>query len=204
MKENASKQRFKVGRMIEKYALEGVDSDLRSAWTGDPTNRRSLRDLAEDINKRILRSAMDQAEMSSLEGEVDNLYRLLTADEVGERTRTQARRSLEREGMDVESVIDDFVTHQAVYSYLQKYHDLEHERTERDRVEQDIDNINRLQSRMVAVTENTIERLQSRSDLEIGDPRVTQTVLVTCRDCGDTFDLNDLPDGPRCRCAAAE
>lgn len=53
-----------------------------------------------------------------LAGEVESLYRLLTADDIGAAEQTCARRRLEREGIDVQSLLSNFVSYQSVRTYL--------------------------------------------------------------------------------------
>jgi hypothetical protein len=83
-------ERSKVGRLIAEYDLTGTGAELERYWTGDGTERRSLRKLVDHFNRKILRQRMDDAGMNPLDGEVANTFRLLTADDVTSGTRSQA------------------------------------------------------------------------------------------------------------------
>jgi hypothetical protein len=60
---------------------------LVSNWTADE-HRRSLRELVEQFNLSVLWSALEDAGSRPLEGEVQNLYGLLTDEEVSSGVRT--------------------------------------------------------------------------------------------------------------------
>lgn len=95
--------------------------------------------------------------MQTLDGEVANIYRLLTADEVADAERTRVRRRLEREGIDVGSLTDDFVTYQAIRSYLQTNRGAEYSPAETDTLERGLGNVQKLQGRVGSVTEGKLE-----------------------------------------------
>ena len=78
----------KVSRLIDEYDLSGMDEQLIDSWTSDGDEHRSLRDLTVSFNRELLRTAMDDAGMTTLDGEVANTYRLLTADDVSTGVRT--------------------------------------------------------------------------------------------------------------------
>jgi hypothetical protein len=109
----------KVGRLIDGYDLgPEYGAELEAAWTDDGVERKSLRDLAEEFNRKLLAAAMSGAGMSTLDGEVDNIFRLLTEDDVTAGTRTDARSRLERNGIDVDQLERDFVTYQAIRLFV--------------------------------------------------------------------------------------
>jgi len=71
----------KAGRLIEEYDRgEGYGDRFERLWTADDDRREGLGGLANRFNRRLLRAAVD--------GEVDNLYRLLT-DDVSSETRSR-------------------------------------------------------------------------------------------------------------------
>jgi predicted Zn-ribbon and HTH transcriptional regulator len=187
---------YKVGRVIEKYSLEGTDAELVNRWTREQ-DRDSLRDLADLMNCRILETAMEAADMAPLEGEVENVYRLLT-DEGSRGMRTQAQKKLERDGIPVYELVEDFVTHQAIHTYLRKHHAASQTPQENDDPSDTA--IRRLQSKTEAVTETTVDRLDNAGELSIADPNVLVSVRVVCRECGTTFKSGDIAHGGQCEC----
>ena len=193
----------KVRRVIEAYELDGVGDELAARWVGDGYERESLRALADRFNRRVLAASMEAAGLSPLDGEVDNTYRLLTDDEVSAGMRTQVSRRLERDDLDPDSLQSDFVSHQAIHTYLTDDREIEPpnaDGSDRDRLEADRETVQRLQSRLEAVTENTVGRLASKELLEIGSFTVLVDVQVFCEDCGEQYDIGELLDEGGCRC----
>lgn len=194
-------QTYKLGRVLTAYGRPELAAELADRWTGPPGERDSLRELAELVNRELLRAAMVEAGLDPLEGEVENAHRLLTDESVSAGMRTQQRRELERSGVDVESLLEDFVTHQAVHTFLTESLGVEHGADGGpDQLERDRTALARLQSRTAAVTESTVERLRETGRLTIGSFDVFVDVSVYCRDCGTQLPVTDLLDQCGCDC----
>jgi hypothetical protein len=192
--------RGKVERVIEAYGLEGLGDELERRWTGAAGERESLRSLADRFNRAVLRSALDEAGTSPLDGEVENTYRLLRDDDVSPGMRTEVRRQLEREGLDLDAVESDFVSHQAVHTYLRDHRGAELETEDQSRVEKEAQTIRRLQGRVSVVTESGLSRLSSAGDITIGDFDVLTDVQVYCGDCGSQYEAVELIERGGCDC----
>ena len=65
----------KVGRLIDEYDRSGMGDQLIDAWTDEGDEQRSLRELADYFNRELLRTAMAEAGMTTLDGKVANTYR---------------------------------------------------------------------------------------------------------------------------------
>lgn len=193
-------RRSKIGRLIADYDLDGLGQTLEDRWTGRAGEKHSLRDLADFFNRRLLRAALEEAGQRPLDGEVENFYRLLTAEEVSGGMRTEARTSLERAGVDVETLEKEFVSHQAVHTYLTKYRGASHDADDADQLEKDAQTIRRLTSRTATVTESTLERLRDTDRVTLGDFDVLVDVRVLCADCGAAADVSELLDAGGCEC----
>ena len=193
----------KVGRVIEEYELAGVGEELEQRWLAEE-EQQSLRELAEWFNQQVLHEAMKNADEDPLEGEVENTYRLLTDDDVTKGTRTQTQKTLERNGIDVGSLEADFVSHQAVHTYLTKYRNVEYpaqEADEEDQISKIEETIQRLKNRTKAVTESTLERLARNGSLKLGTFEVSVDVRVTCEDCGTYVRIEELLAQGGCDCS---
>ena len=193
-------RRSKVGRLVADYDLDGLGQRLEDRWTGASGEKHSLRDLADYFNRQLLRAVLAEAGRRPLDGEVENVYRLLTGDEVSEGVRTETRRSLERDGVDVTALEESFVSHQAIHTYLTKYRGATPAVDERDQVEKDGETIQRLTSRTATVSENTLERLRDTDRLILGDFDVFVDVRVLCTDCDASADVRDLLAAGGCEC----
>jgi hypothetical protein len=192
--------RGKVERVIEAYDLEGLGDELERRWTGVDGERESLRQLADRFNRAVLRAALDEAGASPLDGEVENTYRLLRDDDVSPGMRTEVRRQLERDGVDLDQVDADFVSHQAIHTYLRDHRGAELEPEEQSRVEKESRTIRRLQGRISVVTESGLDRLSNADDITLGDFEVLTDVQVYCADCGSQYEAVELIDRGGCDC----
>jgi hypothetical protein len=190
----------KVERVIEEYGLEGLGDELERRWTGETGERESLRSLADRFNREVLRAALDEAGASPLDGEVENTYRLLRGDDVSPGMQTEVRRQLERDGIDREQVESDFVSHQAIHTYLREHRGAELETEEESRVEKESRTIRRLQGRVSVVTESGLTRLANASDITVGDVEVLTDIQVYCADCGSQYDAVELIERGGCDC----
>lgn len=191
-------RRYKVGRVLAERNLEGFAARLETRWTEEG---ESLRDLADRLNRRVLEAAMVEAGLDPLAGEVENAYRLLTEEDVSPGMRVQQRRELEEAGVDVEAIERDFVTHQAVHTYLIEALGAEkRDATASEQVERDRDALRRLRGRVESVTASTVERLEDTDRLTMGAFDVFVDVSVYCRDCGTQRSVDDLLDRGGCDC----
>lgn len=203
----SSGHRSKVGRVIERYGLDGLGDELERRWVGEGRERESLRDLANAFNRRVLRAAIDEAGEPAIEGEVENHYRLLTADDVSAAARTQSETRLERLGVNVDALRGDFVSHQAVHTYLTEVRGAsldEEGPSPDDAIERRSDTIQGLRYRLVAVTERSLETLRAAGHLTLGEFNVTVGISVYCADCETTSDVADLLRRRGCDCAEVE
>jgi hypothetical protein len=200
---NLNKQ-YKTGRVLDEYDLEEFHSRLPDLWLGTDGEAHSLRELADKINIAILRRAKERVGAQPLDGEVENVYRLLTEDDVSAGVRSQQRNRLKREGINVDRLEQNFVTHQAVHTYLTQVLEVsKDQREETNPLEKHTQRIQRLQSRTEAVTDNSIEELKDKDILSLGDYNTTLQIQVFCRECGSQYDIASLFDNGGCECPAS-
>lgn len=193
----------KLGRAVEKYALDGLDDDLRHSWTTDGEESASLRELERRVNRRMLETALDRADVRPLDGDAASLYRVVAdAEGVSESRRLEVVRRLEREGVDVDALEGDFVSHQTVYNHLRDCLDVERdtERTPEEQLDRGVSTVRALQSRTETVTEQTVDRLRRNGLLDVGEFDVIADVQVICDECGRTHSVDSLVDAGGCEC----
>ena len=191
----------KVGSAAAEFDLTEVHDDLDREWQrGDGP---SVRELADRFNRRILEAAYRRAGTLPIEGELDNVYRVLTGDDADSADRTRARDRLRQDGIDVEPVEAAFVSHQTLYRHLVNCLDATYETPEKstdERIEEWRTRLLALQSRTVDVTEQGITQLCSQDVLELGSFTVTADVAVSCEDCGRFYTVEELLDTRTCAC----
>ena len=191
----------KVARLIDEYDLSGVGEELESRWTATGEERLSLRDLATVFNKRLLEQAMLDAGMNALESNVENTYRNLTDDDVSVGVRTDTRNQLEQNDIDVDALLSDFVTYQAIRSYLKKWRGAAYEGpSDEEKIEKDLESIQRLLTRAMSVTEDRIEKLRDSDRFDLGEFEVLFDTQVLCQECGSQYTVTELFEQQGCDC----
>lgn len=184
------------------YDLTGLGEELAERWTDDSGDRQSLRDLADFFNRRVLAAAIQDADGQPVRGEIENLYRLLTRAESG--ARAQAVAKLSRMGVDVESVDDDFVSHQAIHTYLTEYRGVtmpDTGETGGNPVDKRAATIERLRNRLVSVTQRSLEDLRDAGHISLESFDVLVGVTVYCGECETAHDVGGLLEERGCECA---
>lgn len=199
--DSVDEKQSKVGRLIYAYNLDGMPEELEARWTGTVETQQSLRELADYFNQRLLRVAMIDAGMDPLKGEIENAYRLLI-NNLSAGVRTQTRKRFEHEGLDVKQVKRDFVSHQAIHTYLTKYREVQKDEqtTDSNQIEKSERTVQQLKNRLIAVTDNTLNTLRSTGRIALGDFDVSGDVRVFCHDCGTQYSVSELLEAGRCDC----
>ena len=192
-------RRSKVARLIDDYDLNGIGEEMARRWTAED-DRWSLRDLADHFNQAVLEAAMQAEGMQLLDGEVENTYRLLTDEDVGEADRTRVRRRLERDGIEVDDLVDNFVTYQAIRTFLVKYQGAEYTKDETEPLERETTNIQQLRGRVDSVTAGKLEQLRNSGELTLGEFRTLVDVRIVCEDCNAQYDVVELLENGGCDC----
>jgi len=199
MTEDTPNRRGKVERLIDEYGLEGVGAELVDSWTAAGEDRRSLRDLARYFNRQLLRRRLDRADVSSVAVDEETVFRRLRGEETSPGVRTRMRGQLEREGVDVDSLEADFVSHTAVRTFL-RHRGASRPDTATDRVAAEAGHIQRLRSRTATVTEDKLEQLRTTGRIDVGEFRVLVDVQIFCEECQTQFDVNELLEARQCSC----
>ena len=192
-------QQSKVARVIETYGLDNLGAELEAAWTGAAGDRTSLRNLADQFNQNVLAAALDMETASQAEQEVQRLYEDLTSDAAGD--TVTALRELERYGIDVDAVTADFVTHQTIYTYLTEVRNATLPADDRDRTEQRVETIEKLQGRLRSVVDSSLTTLANGDELDHDEYEVLMDMQLLCPQCGSSTPLKELLRAGGCFCS---
>lgn len=191
----------KVGRTAARYGLEGLDEELSARWGGNEDST-GVRELASTVNRRVLAAAMREAGLSPLDGEPGNLLRLLTDDDVPGSRRLDTRRRLERQGVDVDAVLSDTVSHQTVHNHLRDCLGVSKGSPD-DRLERRGATLFALRNRTETVTRETLASLRDGGEIDIGEFDVLVDVRVVCDACGRSYELGTLLEDRGCGCTTS-
>ena len=190
----------KVACVLDKYDFSTLGDELVNRWTAE-NNRMSLRQLADFFNKKLLELKLDQKRVDMLPGEIENMYELLTDKDVTSGTRIQAENRLSEHGVDIEELRSDFVSRQAIHTYLTKHRQKTYDKPDADEtIDKRLEELQRLKSRERAVTEQTLSTLRNTDRINLGEFQIFSSVQVQCSDCGRQFELTALLDRGGCAC----
>ena len=188
----------KVGQLSEEYDFD-INDELVARWTGESGESESVRTLSDYFNRRLLRAEMRNADIELVEGRVENLYELLTDEDRLEAVRLQAHSTLEGNGVDVDRVTDQFISHQTMYRHLRNCLGAEKGRNELS-VEKERNRIHSVQRRSESVVDDAVTRLRDGGELDVDEFEVLINFRVTCEYCGTLYDITDFLDTGGCNC----
>lgn len=126
------------------------------------------------------------------------MYEVLRNSDGPESTRV--RRRLEREDIDVDKLTTDFVTHQAIHTYLTKIRNASLPTEERSLAERKITTIEKLQGRLSAVTEEALSSLANADEIDRDDYNVLVDVRAVCPRCGAGAPVGEVIRQGGCDC----
>lgn len=192
--------RRKVDKLIASYGMADIGQELEDRWLGRGVERRSLRWLAGWFNERLVARRLTEEGRRLLDGEAANIYRLLTADEVGAGARVDAESTVARAGIDPKVLRSEFVSHQAIHTYLRESRGASKKETDPDRPERVRETVQRLRNRLVAVVESGLSGLVAAEQISLGEFDVLVEVQVFCADCGTAQPVTELLAESGCRC----
>jgi hypothetical protein len=187
--------------LIDDRLSASLNETLRDRWIGVDDDQQSVRELEAYFNKRLLAQRLTDADIETLDGEIENFYQLLSG-ETSSGMRTQVRRRLERNGVDVDALVDDFVSHQTIYRHLTNCldADVDESLTAAERIDREHERIGRLQNKSEVVAEEALDRLCRNDAITLGTADVLVNFRVTCEDCGTHQELTELIQQGGCRC----
>jgi hypothetical protein len=172
---------------------------LEEAWTGENNSRTSLRDLADELNQAVLEAAFQQIGHSPTEYEIETTYEALTKEDVSSADALRKERELERDGIPMDELRRDFVSHQAIHTYLTKHRGVT--RTDRSiDPEKKVDTLERLEGRTEAVATSTLSALIDADAVTDRQYEVFVDARVVCTDCGTDYSMTDLLSEGGCPC----
>jgi hypothetical protein len=192
--------RGKVARLIDEHDAEDVGEALEHRWTSNGYEGMSLRELEAYFNEYLLEQRMRSVGMQSIRGEVSNIYRLLTDDEVSRSDYIRAKRRLERSGVDVEQLEREFVSYQSIRTYLREVRGAEYRGPDTDPKESACTFIRMMESRTASVVENKLDQFNRHDDFAIPEPQVIVNADVICGECSAQYSVQEVLESSGCEC----
>nr|WP_176705332.1 rod-determining factor RdfA [Halobacterium sp. GN101] len=185
----------KIVRVADDYDISEIDAKLIERRDhGD-----SLRDLATYLNKQILSESLNTGTREVV-GDADSIYNVLRGNDVNRSRQVELRSKLDRNGIDVEAVERDFVSHQTVRNHLHDCKAIDTGRKSTVDVDDAQKTIEWAQARSEGVIEQTIERLRNAGNVSDTPAEITLSVRVGCSACGRTYRIEEFLEQRGCDC----
>lgn len=205
--DSESRSRGKVAKLIYQYGFIGISEELEEYWTRETNDRMSLRELADFFNKSLLDRILQQEGAQTIDGEVANYYRLLTDDDVSSGTQIQAENQLEQNGVDVEQLKTNFVSRQAIHTFLTTEREATYKQpdsSDEERLDARIETIRRLKNRLITIAEQTLSELGHSNQLSSSETHVTVLVQVHCINCDTQYPITEYLQSGGCDCRSTD
>jgi len=191
---------MKIETVADKYGLDAMTSELERRWLGKGAEQMSTRELADYFNRTVLREALGEQGTYTITGDTDQVYESLQADD-GDSTLVRSR--LQQQNVDVDSITDDFVTHQTVYRYLTDHRGVARDQVDdEERKQRTLDVLNGLRGRTTTVTEQMVTSLTNCEGFTLGSISVLTDVQILCEDCRKSYTVGELIESNGCECDA--
>lgn len=133
---------------------------------------------------------------------MEMIHRVLTDETISTGMRNQARRRLKRTNVDIESIRQDFVSRQAIHTFLTKKRNAEY--TPEDAPQSSIKTVQKLTERTKRIVESKVGQFQRNRGLDIGNFHVFVVVRIMWEECGNQYKLPDLFERNSCDCTSVE
>ncbi|MFC4405507.1 rod-determining factor RdfA [Haloarchaeobius iranensis] len=187
-------RRGKVARLIDEHDLDG--DWLVEEWTRPDDERKSLRQLADAFNRRLLAAELPDVGPT----QVERYHEALTDDDASAGVRTEVEVELADRGIDVDELRGEFVSYQSIRTYVQARGASYEGRSAEEQRAKDVESIERLRGRLASVTEERLDRGRRADRLTLGEYRLFVDVTVYCEDCGSQFEATEVLETGGCDC----
>mgnify|MGYP000091377808 CR=1 FL=1 len=195
--------RNKIQTIIDQRELDGLGEELEQRWNGVGFSEHSTRELADFFNQKLLRESITSSGSVSLDGEVENIYSLLTDEDTQPGNLVQARNRLSEYGLDAEALEDEFISHQTMYRYLRDVRNVNTSTPEKSLEElltATRQSLQRLNSRTQSVVASNVDKLAKHDGFDVSDYDVLVNVQLTCNACGSTYEITQFIEQQGCDC----
>ena len=143
--------------------------------------------------------------MSVIDNDVDTIYRNLTSDSVSAGVRTDTETKLSEHGIDPEQLKREFVSYQTLRTYLKEYQDAEYDEiSDEEKIDKDMQMIDRLVTRSQSVATDRIEKLISTDRISASNLEVFVDMNVLCTDCGTQYSIDEYLEARGCDCQESQ
>jgi hypothetical protein len=181
-----------IGKTVEEYAI-GPFSDpspaqsndyLADLWTGGQGAQQSVRDIAEWLNKEILRAIYRDHARDISTNRIDHEYDILTGD--NDVAKATLRDDLANDGIEIADIHEAMISSSSLYRHLTDCLDVEKETSsDGSTTVALIDRVQFTTSTLQQQVAEALTHLDEDSVISDGaDAGVEVDITVTCPECG--------------------
>lgn len=187
----------KIERISEKYGIDDLGHELEERWLASGDDHMSLRELADYVNVKILKSTVNNEWPRPQE--FSHIYSVLTSNDISPEKFEELRKNLTMLGIDVDDIKADFVSHQAVHSYLRNYRNVEYEREQRS-IEEDLETVHRIRSQLINITGSIIKKHRLKNDFNGDTYDINVDIQIHCKECDYSSSVEQYLENKGCEC----
>jgi hypothetical protein len=185
----------KVQRVTEAYHLSGINDELRRRYESDDA---TLYELANYINDRITSVTLSSIE-NPVEAEPATVRAALNEAEDMPATKRDNIRAALAGRIDINVLIDSFVSHETVRRHLNEHLGVSTSRGGFETIEELQEALDAYQEQYENGVKSALERA-SKKGLVDGDQYRIFSTRIECQHCSETYRLQDLLERRGCSC----
>jgi hypothetical protein len=185
----------KVQRVTEAYHLSGINDELRRQYeSGDAT----LHELANYINDRITSVTLGSIE-NPIEAEPATVRAALNEAEDMPATKRDNIRATLAGRIDIDVLVDSFVSHETVRRHLNEHLDVSTSRGGFETIEELQEALDAYQEQYENGVRSALQRANKKGLIEGDQYRIFST-RIECQHCSETYRLQELLERRGCSC----
>lgn len=185
----------KVQRVTEAYHLSGINDELRRRYESDDA---TLHELANYINDRVTSVTLGSIE-NPVEAEPATVRAALSEAEDMPATKRDNIRAALAGRIDINVLIDSFVSHETVRRHLNEHLDVSTSQGGFETIEELQEALDAYQEQYENGVKSALERA-SKKGLVDGDQYRIFSTRIECQHCSETYRLQDLLERRGCSC----
>jgi hypothetical protein len=205
----------KIDRLIEQYELTGIEESLVRDWTQeDDQRRKSVRELTSWFNQRLVMVILDEYTGGMIPSDytVEEITTRLRArgsnaskyNDIPDREIIDVTQWLQNNDINVDDLIDDFVSYGTMYTYLKENRGVESpdsrpdQRSPKERQADVLDGIRADLAKQPERINSRLRTLRNHSQLPETKPGIYISVECNCPACGHAQPIVDFIEQQGC------
>jgi hypothetical protein len=194
----------KIGQIVERYGLHDFRDSLPERWRGENGyEEMGFRKISDVFNARLLLEKLKENQDGRVfDRTAWDYYNRLTSDD--EETERKAREELKQIGVDLDALENDFVSHQSIHRYVTNKMGVSKDSGYSPKQTTRAETLNQIRSRTQRVLKEHVENGIEDETIALTDPAVDVEFKISCRECGESYDVDTIFGQKYCECFSTE